>query len=272
MARNWRESVNKATSRDGTPIAFGRSGQGQPVILVDGALCSRAFGPLPQLAPLLASRFTVFHYDRRGRNESGDKAPYAIEREVEDLEAVLKEAGGSAFVFGLSSGAALALEAANRLTGIKKLALYEAPFLVDDTYPPLPADYLAQLKALVAADRRSDAVKLFMKRVGAPSFFVAVMQLLPVWAKLKAVAPTLVYDITIVEGNQVGKPLQAYRWSSVTVPTLMCAGGKSPAWMRNGMKALTETVPSAKLRVLDGQTHMIKPKVLAPVLLEFFQS
>ena len=264
--------MGKVTSRDSTTIAFGRSGQGQPVILVDGALCSRAFGPVSQLAQLLAQRFTVYHYDRRGRNESGDQAPYAIEREFEDLEAVLQEAGGSAFVFGLSSGAALALEAANRLTGIKKLALYEAPFLVDDTYPPLPADYLAQLKALVAADRRSDAVKMFMKRVGAPSFFVAVMQLMPVWAKLKAVAPTLVYDIAIVEGNQVGRPLQAHRWSSVTVPTLVYAGGKSPVWIRNGMKALTDTIPNAKLRVLEGQTHMIKPKVLAPVLVEFFQS
>jgi pimeloyl-ACP methyl ester carboxylesterase len=264
--------VNKVTSRDGTTIAFSRSGRGQPVILVDGALCSRAFGPLPQLAPLLAQHFTVYHYDRRGRNESGDKAPYAIEREVEDLEAVLKEAGGSAFVFGLSSGAALALEAANRLTGIKKLALYEAPFLVDDTYPPLPADYLTQLKALVAADRRSDAVKLFFNRVGVPSLFAVVMQIMPVWSKLKAVAPTLVYDITIVEGNQIGKPLQAYRWSSVNVPTVVYAGGKSPAWIRNGMKALTDTIPNAKLRVLKGQTHMIKPKVLAPELLEFFQS
>lgn len=262
--------MKKVTSRDGTTIAFDRSGQGQPVILVDGALCSRAFGPIPKLVPLLAQHFTVFHYDRRGRNESGDKAPYAIEREVEDLEAILKEAGGSAFVFGLSSGAALALEAANRLTGIKKLALYEAPFLVDNSYPPMPADYLAQLKALVAADRRSDAVKLFLNRVGAPSLVIAVMQIMPVWSKLKAVAPTLVYDITIVEGNQIGKPLQAHRWSSVNVPTLVCAGGKSPAWMRNGMKALTETIPNAKLRVLEGQTHMLKPKVIAPVLVEFF--
>jgi pimeloyl-ACP methyl ester carboxylesterase len=264
--------VNKVTSRDGTAIAFNRSGQGRPVILIDGALCSRAFGPLPQLAPLLAQHFTVFHYDRRGRNESGDTPPYAVDREIEDVEAVLKAAGGAAFVFGLSSGAALALEAANRLSGIKKLAMYEAPFLVDDTYPPMPADYLTQLKALVAADRRTEAVKMFLKRVGAPAFFIAVMQLMPVWSKLKAVAPTLVYDITIVEGNQRGKPLQAARWGSVRVPTLVYAGGKSPAWIRNGMKALTDTIPNAKLRVLEGQTHMIKPKVLAPVLIEFFQS
>src|SRR2546422_6106803 len=133
--------VKKVRSKDGTPIAFERTGQGSPLILVDGALCYRAMGPNGPLAKLLAPHFTVFTYDRRGRGDSGDTAPYAVEREVEDLEALVNEAGGAAFVWGVSSGAVLALEAANRLTGIKKLALYEAPVIVDDSRPVTKGDW-----------------------------------------------------------------------------------------------------------------------------------
>jgi len=130
--------MKKVLSRDGTSIAFERLGDGPPLILVDGALCHRRFGPMPKLAPLLARDFTVFMYDRRGRGDSGDTAPYAVEREVEDIDALIEEGGGSAFLYGVSSGAALALEAASRGLGIRKLALYEAPFIVDDSRPPLP--------------------------------------------------------------------------------------------------------------------------------------
>jgi pimeloyl-ACP methyl ester carboxylesterase len=182
--------VTKVLSKDGTAIAFDRIGHGSPVILVDGALCYRALGPSGPLAELLAQHFTVFTYDRRGRGDSGDTAPYAVEREVEDIGALLDEAGGAAFVWGISSGAVLALEATNRLTGIKKLALYEAPFIVDDSRPPVSKDDWARISDAVAAGRRSDAVQLFLKAVGAPAFFVALMRLLPVWPKLKAVAHT----------------------------------------------------------------------------------
>jgi len=262
--------MKTAFSKDGTAIAFDQSGKGPPIILVDGALCYRAFGPSTAVAALLASNFTVFTYDRRGRGDSRDTAPYAPEREVEDIETLMKEAGGSAFVFGVSSGAALALEAANRLPGIQKLALYEAPFIVDDSRSPIPEDYLARLNGLVSADRRADAVRLFMKLVGVPAIFIAMMRFMPPWSKLKAVAHTLPYDITIVQDNQRGKPLPARRWASVTAPTLVVDGGKSPVWMRHGMRALADVLPNAKLRTLPGQTHMVKPKVLAPVLVEFF--
>ncbi len=154
--------MEKVISRDGTAIAFDRSGEGQPVILVGGAFNSRSFGPNGGLAALLADHFTVINYDRRGRGDSGDAVPYSVEREVEDIEALIEEAGGSACVYGISSGAALALEAANRGLGIEKLALYEAPFVVDNSRTPVPNDYLVRLEELVASGRRGDAVRLFM--------------------------------------------------------------------------------------------------------------
>src|SRR5438552_8290357 len=171
--------MEKATSKDGTQIAYDRQGKGPAVILVDGALCYRSFGPMPGLAQLLAPHFTVYNYDRRGRGESGDTKPYAVEREVEDLEAVIDAAGGSARVCGVSSGAALALETANGSGRIEKLALYEPPFIVDDSRKPVPPDIVEQFDRLIDADRRGDAVKLFMKTVGAPVIFIALMRLMP---------------------------------------------------------------------------------------------
>jgi pimeloyl-ACP methyl ester carboxylesterase len=264
-------AMKQVLSKDGTSIVFDRSGHGPPLILVDGALCYRASGPSGPLAASLTQHFTIFTYDRRGRGESGDTAPYAIEREVEDIDALLQHVGGSAFVYGISSGAALALEAANRLPGIQKLALYEAPFVVDDTYSPLPDDYLPRLESLISADRRSDAVKLFLKRVGVPGIFLFLMPLMPVWTKLKGVAHTLVYDIMLVKDNERGKPLPVDRWTSVRIPTLVADGGKSPVWMRNGMRALANVLPNANYQTLKGQTHMLKPQAIAPVLVEFFK-
>jgi pimeloyl-ACP methyl ester carboxylesterase len=258
------------TSKDGTRIAFTRAGQGPAVIFVDGALCYRASGPSGPVADLLKEHFTVFTYDRRGRGESGNTLPYAVQREVEDIAAMIAEVGGSAMLCGVSSGAALALEAANQLPGVTKLALYEAPLIVDDTHAPLPADFLARLNEAVASNRRSDAVRMFMKLVGIPSFGVAMMRLLPVWKKLTAVAHTLPYDITIVGPNQQGKPVPAARWNGATMATLAVDGGKSPAYMRNGMRALAGVLPNATYRTLPGQTHMIDAKVLVPVVAGFF--
>ena len=212
----------------------------------------------------------MFTYDRRGRGDSGNTAPYAIDREVEDIDALIQEAGGSACLFGISSGAALALEAANRGLAIRKLAVYEAPFIVDASRPPIPDDFLTRLNGLVASDRRADAVRLFMKLVGVPAVFVALMRFLPAWPKLTAVAHTLPYDITLVRDNQRGEPLSTRRWASVTIPTLVMDGGKSPAWMQHGMTALGEVLPNVKRRTLDGQTHMLKAKAVVPVLTEFF--
>jgi pimeloyl-ACP methyl ester carboxylesterase len=262
--------VGKVFSKDGTAIAFDRTGDGPPVILIDGALCYRGMGPSGQLAKLLSQHFTVITYDRRGRGASGDTAPYAVEREVEDIDALLNEAGGAAFVWGMSSGAVLALEAANRLRGIKKLALYEAPFIVDDTRPTTEDDWV-QIGEAVAADRRSEAVKLFLKSVGVPGFFMALMRLMPMWSKLKAIAHTLPYDGAIVQDNQRGKPLPPSPWASVTIPALVMDGGNSPAWMLHANRRLASVLPNAQYRTLEGQTHLLKPKAHAPILVEFFK-
>src|SRR5256886_2221736 len=189
-------------SRDGTTIAYDRLGGGEggpAVILVDGAFCSRAFGPMPKLAPLLAPDFTVFMYDRRGRGDSGDTAPYAVEREIDDLDALIREAGGSAFVYAMSSGAALALEAAASRLSIKKLALYEAPFMVGTPAHVPPGDHQSQLVRLIAEGRRGDAVRYYMKDImGMPALLVMLFRVLPMWSKLKAVAPSLPYDSAIM--------------------------------------------------------------------------
>jgi pimeloyl-ACP methyl ester carboxylesterase len=264
--------MKSARSKDGTQIAFDQYGSGPSLILVDGALCHRGFGPMPSIGKLLAPHFTVFHFDRRGRGQSGDTSPYSVDREIEDIEAMVAEAGGSAFLFGTSSGAALALEAASRLPGVRKVALYEAPFFFDDVHPPRPDNYVAKLTELVAANRRSDALKLFMKTVGTPGFAIAILQLMPMWSKLKAVAHTLPYDMTIVSDKRAGEPLSARRWSSVTMPALTAVGGKSPGWWQDAMKALSKVLPDAQHCVLPGQTHMVKAQVLAPVLQEFFAS
>lgn len=258
------------TSADGTRIGFDRVGGGPPVILVDGALCYRASGPSGPLAARLTGDFTVYTYDRRGRGDSGDTPPYAVEREVEDIAAVLAEAGGAAYLYGISSGAALALAAADRLDGIRRLAVYEAPFLVDGGHPPRPDDLLARMDSLIAADRRSEAVRLFLHTVGTPAVAVAVMRLLPVWRKLTAVAHTLPYDFRVLGDTGSGKPLPAGAWAGAGMPTLAMAGGKSPGHMQAAMRAVAEVLPDARYQTLPGQTHLLKPAAVAPVLAEFF--
>lgn len=262
--------MDSVQSKDGTKIAFERSGSGPVLVLVDGALCHRGFGPMRSIAKLLAPHFTVFRFDRRGRGESTDAAPYSVEREVEDIAALIQAAGGSAYVFGTSSGAALALEAAVRLNSIKKVAMYEAPFFFDEEHPPRPEGYLAKITALVAADRRADALKLFMRTVGTPAIFVNLMPFTPIWPKLKRVAHTLPYDLTICSDTRAGKPLSRERWASVTMPALTAVGGKSPVWWQNAMKELADALPNARHVTLPGQTHMVKASVLAPILIEFF--
>ena len=257
-------------SADGTVIAYEKSGSGPPLVLVDGALCHRASGPSRPLAARLAGSFTVYTYDRRGRGESGDTAPYAPEREVEDLAAVVDAAGGQADVYGISSGAALALDAAAAGVGIRRLALYEAPFVVDATIAPLPADWLPTLEAALAEGRRGAAVSQFMRRVGVPRPFIALMHVLPAWNKLTAVAHTLPYDFAVLGDTQSGAPLPAERWADVAAPTAVLAGGKSAAWMQNGMRALAKTL-GAYHETLPGQTHMVKPDVLAPALEAFYR-
>lgn len=263
--------MSTTVSADGTKIAYTRTGSGPALVLVDGAMCYRGSSPNDALAKELAARFTVYTYDRRGRGESANTGPYAIEREVEDLAALIKEAGGEAFLFGISSGAALALEAARSLP-VTKLAVYEPPFVVDRTRPRVPADYPERLSAALQEGKPGKAVKMFMTEgVGLGRVTVAMMRIMPFWAKLKKVAPTLPYDTALVIDHQSGEPLRA-AWPEVKIPTLTVDGGRSPDWMRNGVASLAKVLPSAEHKTLPGQTHIVKAAALAPVLTEFYLS
>ena len=198
--------MKTAISKDGTPIAFDQSGQGPPIILVAGATATRLAEA--SLATTLASQFMVFACDRRGRGDSGDTAPYTVEREVEDIDALITEAGGSAFIFGHSSGAVLALEAARLLKSkVEKLAMYEPPFIIDDSRPPVPQDYVPHLNELIAAGRRSEAVEYFMTdAMLVPAEMVAQMRSTPMWPQIEAVAHTIPYDGTIMGDTMSGTP------------------------------------------------------------------
>jgi pimeloyl-ACP methyl ester carboxylesterase len=262
--------MEKTSSRDGTPIAFEKRGSGPPLILVGGALSDRASAAA--LASLLAPGFAVFAVDRRGRGDSGDSESYSIEREVEDIAALVGVAGGSAFAFGHSSGAALALESAARGLSISRLALYEPPFIVDGAREPLPESYTARLASLLSSGRRGEAVKYFLTvAVQVPEAVVARMQGSPMWPGMEKIAHTLLYDQAIMEGKMSGAGFGKGQWSSVGIPTLVIDGGASPAWMRNSAAALAKALPKGQHRSLDGQTHSADPAVLAPVLEAFFK-
>jgi pimeloyl-ACP methyl ester carboxylesterase len=262
------ETMDKVISKDGTHIAYEKSGSGPALILVDGALCSRKFGPMPKLAPLLAQRFTVFTYDRRGRGDSDDASPpYTKERELEDLAALIQAAGGSAFVVGLSSGGGLALEAAASGLNIPKLVAYEPPYVAVHDAHHAKANHEAQLLRLLAEGRRGDAVKYFMRdMVGAPGFAVFIMRLIPgIWKKLTAVAHTLPSDANIMGDFSV----PAKRLASVRVPSLILYGGKTDAKLKKAAETVADAVPGARRGTLAGQTHNVDPKVLTPAVVEF---
>jgi len=256
-------------SKDGTRIAYERIGSGPAVVLIDGAMCSRAFGPMPKIAALLKDHFTVYLYDRRGRGESGDTEPYTKAREVEDIDALVRAAGGSAFAVGLSSGAVLALEAAASGLPLRKLAVYEPPFVTADAAGQAQADHLGRLKALVVAGERGAAVKYFMRdMVNVPAPFVLMMQLMRgVWNKLKAVAHTLPYDAAIMGNWQV----PAARLAGVRTPTLAMYGGKTETRLKRAVEELVKVLPNVRQEILPGQTHNVSAAVLVPALVEFLK-
>ena len=264
--------METTTSRDGTTIAFDTYGEGPAIIVVGGAFSSRALGAL-SVTPLveLLPQFTIYHYDRRGRGDSGDTLPYAVEREVEDIEALVDHAGGTAYLYGVSSGAVLALHAARRLPAIAKAVIYEPPFILDDSYSPVPADYVDRVTELTSTGRPGDAVELFLTFVGMPAEAVTAMRTDPVWPVFEAVAHTLVYDFTVMGETQRGKPLPAKPWASITTPTLVVDGGKTPQpYISPAADAIAAILPNAQRRTLPDQDHAVAPEAIAPVLREFF--
>ncbi|MDN3025022.1 alpha/beta hydrolase [Streptomyces sp. S.PB5] len=255
----------KTLSRDGTPIAYESTGQGPAVILVSGALS--AGGSVAPLAVPLSDRFKVLVYDRRGRGESGDTAPYAVEREVEDLAALIGAAGGEACLYGISSGGALVLEAAASGLPVRKVAVYETPFAdFSEGGAKERAVYTENLTAALAEGRRGDAVELFMRLVGMPEEMIQGARRSPMWPGMEAIAPTLAYDDTVLGDGLLPRG----RLASVTVPVLAVAGGGSPGWLQEATRAVAEAAPKGSYRSLAGQTHMVDPGALAPLLAEYF--
>jgi len=263
-----------ATSKDGTKIAYDKTGQGPALILVTGAFGYRKFPAQVRLAELLSERFTVYSYDRRGRGDSGDSRDYAVEREIEDLQAMIDAAGGPAYVWGLSSGAVLALRAAAQGLDIAKLALHEPPFVVSSSDRKPPSDFADRVGRLIASGDRAGAVKYFMTEgMGAPSFVVGLMRFMPgVWKRLTAVAHTLPYDAELLKGYADGNPLPAEPWSSVAMPTLVLEGPESPDGLRRASQALADALPNARLLSKKGLGHTKKldAKAISSELAAFF--
>lgn len=261
------------TSKDGTQIAYDVEGDGPLVILVDGALCYRDFGPMSELASHLAPHFTVVTYDRRGRGESGDTAPYAVDREIEDVDALISEVGESACLVGISSGGALALRAAANGLRVDKLVLYEPPLASSNVNGSRSPGNEDTIRDLVDADKRSKAVALFMKDVGTPWFVRVVMRIIPgVWSKMTAVAHTLPYDFAVLgatDGDESKSVEMDAVMRSIRVPTLAMVGEKSPPDMESGVQMVADIVPEASMQVLAGQSHDVSPDVLAPAVREF---
>jgi pimeloyl-ACP methyl ester carboxylesterase len=255
-------------SADGTPIAYDQSGHGPLLIMVGGAMTARRSGTRPQLAGLLADHGTVIDYDRRGRGDSGDTQPYTPRREIEDIEALIDAAGPAACLYGHSSGGCLALDAAAQLgPKVSKLAIYEAPYNDDPAMARPWVQYLEQLAEALAADRRGDAVALFMRYVGIRAEQIDAMRQSPFWSGLEAIAPTLAYDHAGVIGPDQSVPVKTA--AQVEIPALVIHGTASPPFTAETARTLSRVLPNAELRALDGQTHEVDPAVLAPVLSAF---
>jgi len=256
--------MNKVISADGTPIAFDRLGHGPALILIGGGPTDRSANAA--LADLLSGHFTVYNYDRRGRGDSGDTTPYAVDREYEDIQALITEAGGSALVYGTSGGGIIALEAAARGLSITGLAVWEPPYILPGSRPAVPADYADRLARLLDEDRRGDMLDLFfIAAVGIPEEFVAPMRAMPGRSAMEAIAHTLVYDAAITGDFS----LPADRIATVTVPTVVIDGGTTP-WLTAAAEAVAATLPGARRHTLDGQPHNVDPAAIAPALTAFF--
>jgi pimeloyl-ACP methyl ester carboxylesterase len=254
------------TSKDGTRIAYETAGEGQTALIVLGALNSRKSGT--RLARLLGSKFMAVSYDRRGRGDSSDSTSYSPEREVEDIAALIDAVGGPVCLYGHSSGAALAIAAAGKLRNqVKKLAIYEAPYSLDSNARKAANEYYVALKEALSSGHNGDAVVLFVRSVGVTDKQIQAMRHMPMWKGLEKLAPTLVYDSEVLGA---GHSLPATLLSRVRTPTLVMHGGAGSPAMRDAARAISEAIPDSELRSLARQTHGVSPKVLAPVLEEFF--
>ena len=261
--------TSTVTSADGTTIAYTATGDGPAVIVVDGALCHRSFGPSAGIAEQLAPEYTVYTYDRRGRGESGDADTYAPEREVEDIAALIQAAGGQARVVGFSSGGALALLAAAANIGVTKVACYEVPYVTQDWHRDLGVRYTADLHRALDEGRLDDMPALFMTLVGMPAEQLEEMRHSPVWPQFTAVAKSLTYDNAVLD-YRAGGAVPTGLLATITVPVLVMDGGASPAILRDPAGIIAGACPNAEHQTLAGQTHEVSAEVVGPVLAKFF--
>jgi pimeloyl-ACP methyl ester carboxylesterase len=269
--------MNIITSKDGTKIAYDEQGNGPVVVLVAGAFGSRTFGPMPGLVPLLSNNFTAVLYDRRGRGDSGDTQPFDKKREIEDIEALIDDLGGTAYLYGISSGAAVAATAASALGAQKvtKLALYEPSFILEESHSPIPSDYLDQLRRMLSEGRRSDMAALFLTdAVGLPAEMVEGMKQAPFWSEMAQVAHTLLYDGAFMVENQRAKRMNdelRETLEAIEVPTIVIDGSATYPFLHNTADIVAKTITGATRATLESQQHDVAPEAIAPVLIEFFK-
>ncbi|MDQ0481784.1 alpha/beta fold hydrolase [Guptibacillus hwajinpoensis] len=254
-------------SKDGTILAYDVYGNGPALIYITGASCHRSFKPIVQDAKIFATEFTVYNYDRRGRGDSGDTLPYTIEREIEDIEAIVDAAGGTAHLYGHSSGAVIALEAALRLGNkVQKVVMYDAPYVRDEKEKAEYKQLSHKIHKLLDNGRNAEAMTTFLKGIGMPKVFVLLLPLFPGWRTMKALAPTLSYDITLTQDMP---PVE--RVTRNSIPTQIIVGEKSPASIHDVGRQLTKAIPNAKFVQLAAQDHMVNAKKLLPLLSGFLK-
>jgi pimeloyl-ACP methyl ester carboxylesterase len=261
----------KLTSKDGTQIAYDKTGSGPALIIVNGAFSYRDNGNTKPLVKLLSSHFTVYDYDRRGRGESSDTQPYSVSREVEDLQAIAAITGEVPYVCGFSSGCAVILNAVNHGQTFRKIVLYEPPYVAITKADRLPHEEIKkEIESLLAAGKRTKVVSYFLRKVvGVPGLFILLFRLTKRagWKKNERVAHTLLYDLELM-GNLSFPPGLA---AENRAPVLVIGGEKSPERLANGVKNVAKHVPHAEARFLKGQTHNVSVEVIAPELIRFLK-
>jgi pimeloyl-ACP methyl ester carboxylesterase len=261
--------MHTVISKDGTKIAYKINGNGPVVILVDGAFCSKDFGPTPKLVPVLANNFTVISYDRRARGDSSDTQPYSVQREIEDIEALINIGRGTAYLYGVSSGAVLCIEAVASGLPVKKLVIFEPPYFTEARRHEPPPDSERQLNQMIAEGRKKDAVKFYLRKViGVPAIVPFILRLTPNWSKMIANANSLPYDAAVMGNFKVPKNVLA----SINIPVMVIASAKSPQSLRKPSQIVAELLPAGTQKILKGQIHNVSPKTLVPELIEFYNN
>jgi pimeloyl-ACP methyl ester carboxylesterase len=258
--------MKTVTSKDGTSIAYTVTGTGPALIYIYGATCFKDFMPIKQDVKAFAQAFTVYNYDRRGRGQSDDTQPWTLQKEIDDIEAIADAAGGQVLLYGHSSGAVLALEAALALQGkVAKIAVYDASYIADVSEKPEYQTLEDTVQSHLKAGKNAKALRTFMQGIGMPAFLAALMPLFPGWQHMKRLAPTLIYDINLTKDVP---PLQ--RLSTIPVPVLVLSGSKNPPVITNVHRMLAANIPGNTSEIIQGQDHLVSAKVLLPRLTAFF--